>query len=113
MVSAGIYAVTAVINAGNPKLIDSATVIAGSPATTKALAFVMDVKLYEQLARAKAPLFVRLRGAFVLDTQTSVQHAISADFVRFQLPTGFRPQGSNVCLEGGTFESWFTLTPPQ
>jgi hypothetical protein len=25
------------------------------------------------------------------------------------LPTGFRPHGSKLCLEGGTFESWLTV----
>jgi hypothetical protein len=45
-----------------------------------------------------------VRGDFLLDT---TGRAVSAAFVRGQLPTGNQPPGSGYGLEGGTFESWF------
>jgi hypothetical protein len=48
---------------------------------------------------------IRLLGDFVIDASG---RAISAEFVRAQLPTGEIPAGGTYGLEGGTFESWFT-----
>ncbi len=52
-------------------------------------------------------VLVRLRGDFFLD---SAGKAIDAEFVRGELPTGDRPAGSKVGIQGGMFESWFTYT---
>jgi DNA-binding beta-propeller fold protein YncE len=48
---------------------------------------------------------IRLLGDFVIDDSG---RAISAEFVRAQLPTGEIPANGTYGLEGGTFESWFT-----
>jgi DNA-binding beta-propeller fold protein YncE len=104
-----IVAATINLNPGNHELIASATAVTPTPATTKALAFVFNLEQFDALRNVESPLWVRLRGDFVLDTAAPIQHAISAEFVRRQLPTGYRPQGSTECLEGGTFESWLTL----
>jgi DNA-binding beta-propeller fold protein YncE len=49
---------------------------------------------------------VKLLGDFVLDDKGN---AISAEFVRHELPTGLIPRGGPFGLEGGVFESWFTI----
>jgi DNA-binding beta-propeller fold protein YncE len=50
---------------------------------------------------------IRLLGDFVMDTSG---RAISAEFVRAALPTGEIPVGGTAYeLQGGTFESWFTV----
>jgi len=49
---------------------------------------------------------VRLRGEHILDDQG---RAIDAEFARSQLPTGDRPAGNDYGIQGGTFESWFTV----
>ena len=36
------------------------------------------------------------------------RRAIDAEHVRSTLPTGDRPEGGTVGIQGGTFESWFT-----
>lgn len=98
-------------------LVSSATQIAvapGSPAS--ALAFVLDstktwyaeLVVLQDVPGLSLNVWVRLRGDFLLDTGATPR-AISAEFVRYQLPTGERPPGSGFCLEGGTFESWITL----
>jgi competence ComEA-like helix-hairpin-helix protein len=68
-------------------------------------------------------LWVRLRGDFVLSTMVDPNGklihtgAIDAEFVRAELPTGNRipgAPGGPFGLQGGLFESWFTLAkPPQ
>ena len=50
--------------------------------------------------------WIKLRGDFVIDTK---DRAIDAEFVRAQFPTGDRPAGSAFGVQGGLFESWFTL----
>jgi hypothetical protein len=54
--------------------------------------------------------WVILRGDFVLDFGDG--RAIAADFVRAELPTGYRPAGSGFGVQGGTFESWFLPLQP-
>jgi hypothetical protein len=51
-------------------------------------------------------LWIRLQGDFVVD---KTGRAIDAEFVRGELPTGDRPAGANVGVQGGLFESWFWL----
>jgi competence ComEA-like helix-hairpin-helix protein len=53
-------------------------------------------------------LWVRLRGDFVIE-DTGKRRAIDAEFVRAELPTGDRPKGSEHGIQGGLFESWFTV----
>ncbi len=109
-------------DSGNPNLIASASV-APSATTANGLGFIFDQTNLNTaiFANQGAPLIVRVRlkGDFVLDTNTPDARAISAQFVRAgasspttSFPTGERPQGSGYFLEGGTFESWFGLLPP-
>src|SRR6266496_2882814 len=58
-------------------------------------------------------IWIRLRGDFVLDLKG---RAIDAEFVRAELPTGDRPSpplglplDQQPGIQGGLFESWFTL----
>jgi hypothetical protein len=51
-------------------------------------------------------LSIILRGDFVLDRNG---RAIDAEFVRAQLPTGDRANGSSFGVQGGLFESWFQI----
>ena len=93
--------------------VTAAVAIPGSPTTTEALAFVFDSldRVYPIISGQEVQnldVLVRLRGDFLLDTGSPAR-AISAEFVRAQFPTGERPPGSGLCLEGGTFESWFFL----
>jgi len=75
---------------------------------TKAIALIIDDKALQRLRLPRGgDIFVKLRGDFVIDGKT--KRAIDAEFVRADLPTGDRPQGSNFGVQGGTFESWFTL----
>ena len=53
-------------------------------------------------------LWVRLRGDFVIE-DTAERRAIDAEFVHAELPTGDRPKGSDHGIQGGLFESWFTV----
>jgi hypothetical protein len=87
-------------------LITGATSIIGSP-TTSALAFAVQPVIERELLDLRAQLWVKLRGDFVLDISG---RAISAEFVRAELPTGEQPSGSGLGLQGGTFESWFKVT---
>ncbi|MBI5877231.1 MAG: hypothetical protein HZB53_06250 [Chloroflexi bacterium] len=79
-----------------------------------AVAFLFDEefkvldRIRELLRRMEKPLefWVSLRGDFVLDKQG---RAIDAEYVRAQLMSGDRPAASPVGIQGGLFESWFTL----
>jgi len=59
------------------------------------------------LLRKSRELWICLRGDFVVDEKN---RAVDAEFVRGELPTGDRPSGSKVGVQGGLFESWFTLS---
>jgi hypothetical protein len=54
----------------------------------------------------KPEFWVMLRCDFVLD---KAGKAVDGEFVRAQLPTGDRPAGANVGIQGGLFESWFSV----
>ena len=81
-------------------LITSAVEVNVSSAT--AAAFI-DEKNFD---RGFNEIWVRLLGDFVLDKDGK---AINAEFVRAELPTGDRPSGSKVGIQGGVFESWFWI----
>lgn len=51
-------------------------------------------------------LRVVLRGDFIRDTEG---RAIDAEHLRGALPTGRRPAGAAVGIQGGRFESWFRI----
>ena len=110
-----IIPVTVTAVTGN--LITAANLTPGAPTSTAALAFVFDSldRIYVTgISNSDAgdlDVWVRLRGDFLLDLGSPGQspRAISAEFVRAQFPTGERPAGSGLCLEGGTFESWFLM----
>jgi hypothetical protein len=75
------------------------------------LAFVFDHETQigrRILGRGGVELWIRLRGDFVLDED---ERAVDAEFARAQLPTGDRPKGINFGIQGGLFESWFTIKP--
>jgi hypothetical protein len=66
------------------------------------LNFIREQKIEEFL--------VRLRGDFVVDDNNEGSRAIDAEFVRGELPTGDRPKNSKFGIQGGLFESWFTIS---
>jgi DNA-binding beta-propeller fold protein YncE len=112
IVATSIIPVEVTLNAGNAQLIATATEMAsGTP--TKAIAILFSPTLPYALSvlvpnsgkvGSRPQLWVRLRGDLVLDTSG---RAISAEFVRGELPTGEQPSKSGYGLQGGTFESWF------
>jgi hypothetical protein len=107
--------VTATVN--NNNLVTAAAPITTTPASTQALAFIFDSTTlsYTQIVDGPSMIldaWIRLRGDFLFDTNNPQPRAISAEFVRAQFPTGERPQGSGLCLEGGTFESWVNVKVP-
>jgi len=111
VITGNIIPVTVTAISGNR--VTAAHLTPGAPTTTEALAFVFDSldRVYALISSQEIQsldVLVRLRGDFLLDTGGPAR-AISAEFVRAQFPTGERPPGSGLCLEGGTFESWFFL----
>ena len=111
VITGNIIPVTVTAISGNR--VTAAHLTPGSPTTTDALAFVFNsldrvFTLISSQEVQNLDVLVRLRGDFLLDTGSPAR-AISAEFVRAQFPTGERPPGSGLCLEGGTFESWFFL----
>lgn len=60
-------------------------------------------------AGSVSELYVTLKGDFVLDSDDEKARAIDAEFVRAQLPTGDRSRPSPYGIQGGLFESWFTI----
>jgi len=90
----------------NSTPITDATELPAAETTTEAAAFIIDPKALSQLVRGNAELWIVLRGDFVIDKE---KRAIDAEFVRAQLPTGDRADGSEYGVQGGMFESWFTL----
>lgn len=60
----------------------------------------------QKKAQANAQLMVRLRGDFFVDQN---KRAVDAEFPRAELPSGDRPAGSPLGIQGGVFESWFWL----
>lgn len=89
----------------NSQPITEATVLS-EPEFTHAVAFIIDMKTGLMLSERGAELFPLLRGNFVTD---KLGRAIDAEFVRASLPTGRRADKSEYGIQGGTFESWFTL----
>ena len=91
-------------------LITSAKQITGS--VSHGVAFVLDENTRVMVLKALESDLIRpdfsviLRGDFVLDMNG---RAVDAEFVRAELPTGDRPKGSLFGIQGGTFESWFTV----
>lgn len=57
-------------------------------------------------AQENRQLMVRLRGDFFVD---EAERAVDAEFPRAKLPSGDRPAGSPLGIQGGVFESWFWL----
>jgi DNA-binding beta-propeller fold protein YncE len=74
--------------------------VSGSADPPNGIAYIVE-KAPAQFNQIK----IRLLGDFVLD---ATGRAISAEYVRAQLPTGEISAGSTFGLQGGTFESWFT-----
>ena len=60
----------------------------------------------EILAGKVSDLWILLRGDFVLDSKGK---AVDAEFARAELPTGDHPKSSVFGIQGGLFESWFTV----
>ena len=82
------------------------------PGNARGVAFLLDMQLApiarDILAGIINDLWIILRGDFVLDTKGN---AIDAEFARAELPSGDRPKSSLVGIQGGLFESWFTIKP--
>jgi len=76
----------------------------------RGVAFLLDNENFPiagEILNAKVnDLWILLRGDFVLDTKGK---AVDAEFARAELPTGDHPNGSAFGVQGGLFESWFTL----
>ncbi len=87
-----------------PKLNGAGQIISATLATGPAtgVAFVLS---REELPQS-VPVRIYFHGDFVLD---GAGRAICSNFVRAQLPTGEIPAGGNLGIEGGVFESWFTM----
>lgn len=81
-----------------------------SESFTRAIAFILRKGLFEFLLdRGFVDTLIELHGDFVLDTEDKPR-AIDAEFVRAEFLTGDRPAGSDFGVQGGLFESWFTLS---
>jgi hypothetical protein len=82
------------------------------PGDARGVAFLLEMQLApiarDILAGIINDLWIILRGDFVLDTKGN---AIDAEFVRGELPSGDRPKSSLFGIQGGLFESWFTIKP--
>jgi hypothetical protein len=82
------------------------------PGNARGVAFLLDMQLApiarDILAGIINDLWIILRGDFVLDTNGN---AVDAEFVRAELPSGDRPKSSLFGIQGGLFESWFTIKP--
>jgi hypothetical protein len=88
------------------------------PGKARGVAFILDQQIpmaRNLLAGGVTDVMIQLRGDFVMDTQG---RAIDGEFVRAQLPTGDRPQppagqplNQQVGIQGGLFESWFSVRP--
>jgi hypothetical protein len=82
------------------------------PGNARGVAFLLDLQLApiarDILAGIINDLWIILRGDFVLD---ATGKAVDAEFTRAELPTGDRPGGSAVGVQGGLFESRFTIKP--
>jgi hypothetical protein len=87
------------------------------PGNARGVAFLLDREqspiARDILAGGVPELWVMLRGDFVKDTK---ERAIDAEFVRAELPTGDRPKPPAALpldkqpgIQGGLFESWFTV----
>jgi hypothetical protein len=76
----------------------------------RGVAFLLDRQLFpiagEILAGKVNDLWILLRGDFVLDSKGK---AVDAEFARAELPTGDHPKSSVFGIQGGLFESWFTV----
>lgn len=60
----------------------------------------------QKKAQGHQQLMVRLRGDFFVDQK---ERAVDAEFPRAKLPSGDRPAGAPLGIQGGVFESWFWL----
>jgi hypothetical protein len=98
---------------GTGKLVTKAVALAPPDAAppggiTKAIALIIDDRALRRLSNNdRGDIFVKLRGDFVIDAKS--KRAIDAEFARAELPTGDRASGSAFGVQGGTFESWFSL----
>jgi hypothetical protein len=76
----------------------------------RGVAFLLDGENFpivgEILAAKVNNLWILLRGDFVLDTN---EKAVDAEFTRAELPTGDHPKNSAFGVQGGLFESWFSV----
>lgn len=88
--------------------IDTATEVPAGNA--RGVAFLLDGENFpiagEILAGKVNDLWIKLRGDFVLDSNGK---AVDAEFTRAELPTGDHPKASAFGVQGGLFESWFTI----
>jgi DNA-binding beta-propeller fold protein YncE len=88
----------------NGNFITNVTLLPSNTAEAPGLAFIINLEVLKRFNASE--LWVRLRGDFVIDV---AGRAVDAEFVRAEFPTGDRPSGSNVGVQGGLFQSWFWL----
>jgi len=81
-------------------LITQARTVPGPNAPAAALLFNPNLLGSERVSRQ---LLVTLRCDFVLDREN---RAVDGEYLRGSLPTGDRPAGSRLGIQGGLFESW-------
>ena len=73
-------------------------------------ALIIDENIAEQV-KQNSRVSIVLKGEFVLTIGPNTR-AIDAEHVRAELPTGDRPAGVKVGIQGGTFESWVEFKRP-
>jgi hypothetical protein len=103
-----VYGVEPKIQQGDNELIIKAEVVEGKKAPAVAFVPHENTKMYKNF-KSKIPvdLFVRLRCDFVLDGDNRT--VVDGEFIGAILPTGNRITGRKGGLQGGIFESWFTV----
>ncbi len=74
-----------------------------------AAAFHISPELAGRLLESRARLWIVIRGDHVLDAGDPPR-AIDGEFLRSALPTGDRPDGAALGIQGGCFHSWVAVT---
>ena len=77
-----------------------------SQSTAKVAIFKIPKDIAEELQESGAKLRIQIFGEHIIDPSG---FAIDATFMRSNLPSGNRPEGSPRGREGGIFESWVTV----
>jgi hypothetical protein len=90
---------------GSQQFVIRAARPATDPDVASGVAFLFNLDDTEFINEAE-DFLIKLHGDFVIDQNGK---AVDAEFVRGELPTGDRPGGSALGIQGGLFESWFKI----